>query len=322
MRVFRRIDEVPADARGAVAALGNFDGVHGGHRGVIGAAQGVARALNAPCAVVTFEPHPRAVFRPDDPPFRLTSLDGKARLLKRLGVDLLFVLPFDDDLRSRSAEDFVRLDLALRLGVRHVAFGHDFAFGRGRSGGAALMEALGLELGFGVTAVPPITAAGGERYSSSAVRAALVAGRPAAAAAMLGRPFEIEGVVEDGRRLGRTIGFPTANVGLGDYVRPAFGVYAVEAAIEDDGDEGAVYWVPGVANIGDRPTVADGKEARLEVHLFDFDRDIYGKRLRVRLVEHLRPEQRFDGLPALQAQIRADADAARALLTARAAASF
>ncbi|HRQ80571.1 MAG TPA: riboflavin biosynthesis protein RibF, partial [Azospirillaceae bacterium] len=178
MRVFRHTSEIPADARGAVAALGNFDGVHAGHRGVAAMAQGVARTLGAPCAVVTFEPHPRSVFRPDDPPFRLTPFRVKLRLLEALGVDLLFVLHFDEALRNRSAEAFVRDDLARGLGVRHVVCGHDFAFGRGRAGNPVLLETLGTELGFGVTAVPPITFDGGPRYSSTAVPAALAEGRP------------------------------------------------------------------------------------------------------------------------------------------------
>jgi riboflavin kinase / FMN adenylyltransferase len=316
MRVFRHTGEIPQSARGAVVALGNFDGVHGGHRGVIDIAQGVARAINAPCGVVTFEPHPRSVFRPQDPPFRLSPFRVKTRLLEALGVDLLFVLHFDEALRCKPAETFVRQDLAMGLGVRHVVFGHDFAFGHGRTGNAGLLETLGAEIGFGVTAVPPIIEGGGVRFSSTAVRRALAEGRPRDAALFLGHPFEIEGRVQGGRRLGRTIGFPTANVGLGEYVRPAFGVYAVEAGV----DEGPrTRWLPGVANIGVRPTVAGDEEPRLEVHLFDFDGDIYERHLRVRLIDYLRPEQRFDGLPALQAQIKADAAAARQALAARGA---
>lgn len=313
MRVFRHTSEIPADARGAVAALGNFDGVHAGHRGVVAMAQGVARTLGAPCAVVTFEPHPRSVFRPDEPPFRLTPFRVKLRLLEALGVDLLFVLHFDEALRNRSAESFVRDDLARGLGVRHVVCGHDFAFGRGRAGNPVLLETLGSELGFGVTAVPPITFDGGPRYSSTAVRQALAEGRPEDAARLLGHPFEIEGRVQGGRRLGRTIGFPTANVGLGEYVRPAFGVYAVEAGV-DDGP--ATVWRPGVANLGVRPTLNDGMEPRLETHLFDFNQDIYDRHLRVRLLRRLRPEMRFDGLAALQAQIAVDCAAAKAALGA------
>lgn len=312
MRVFRHTGEIPDDARGAVVALGNFDGVHGGHRGVVAMAQGVAHALGAPCGVVTFEPHPRSVFRPDDPPFRLSPFRVKTRLLEALGVDLLFVLHFDAALRARPAEDFVRQELATGLAVRHVVFGHDFAFGHQRAGNAALLERLGAELGFGVTAVPPIMLDGGARYSSTAIRDALAQGRPCDAARLLGHPFEIEGRVQAGEQRGRLIGFPTANIGLGEYLRPAFGVYAVQAGL----DEGLrTRWLNGVANIGVRPTV-DGVEPRLEAHLFDFAGDIYERHLRVRLIDFIRPEQRFDGFPALQRQICADAAAARAILAA------
>lgn len=295
-----------------MVAIGNFDGVHLGHQAVIAAAREAARAVSAPFAVLTFEPHPRSVFQPGAPPFRLTPFRAKSRALEELGVDLLFTLHFDLDFAKKSAEDFVAEVLIEGLGVRRVVVGYDFVFGNRRRGTADLLKAAGEQYGFGVGVVAPATGAGGVVYSSTQIREHLAAGQPRAAAALLGRPWEIEGRVETGERLGRTIGFPTANILLADYLRPAAGVYAVRAGV----DEGhATHWFGGAANLGWRPTVG-GTDLRLETHLFDFDGDLYGKHLRVALIERLRPEKRFDGLDALKVQIAADCEQARALLAA------
>lgn len=296
-------------------ALGNFDGVHRGHQAVIGEAQRIARSLGAPAGVVTFEPHPRRVFRPGEPPFRLSPFRVKARKLELLGLDLLVVCHFDGGFQHKTAQSFVEEDLVAGLAIRHAVCGSDFLFGHRRGGDVGLLTRLGEQLGFGVTAVGPVSDPQGGVYSSTRVRDALLAGRTRDAAHILGAPWEIEGRVEHGDKLGRTIGFPTANIELDEYLRPAFGVYAVRAGVDAGA---ATVWHDGVANLGRRPTVG-GLVERLEVHLFDFAGDLYGRHLRVQFVEHLRGEQRFDGLDALKAQIARDAQAARAALATPAA---
>jgi riboflavin kinase/FMN adenylyltransferase len=309
MRLFRHPSELTADAKGAVVAIGNFDGVHRGHQAVIGAAGGLARAQGRAHAVMTFEPHPRFFFAPGQEPFRLTPLRIKARLIEDLGVELLFVPHFDAAFAALSAEDFIRHVLVKRVAASHVVVGCDFVFGKGRKGDVGLLSRLGAELGFAVTTVQPVTSESGP-YSSTAVRNALKEGRPAEAAKLLGHVWEIEGRVEEGDKRGRTIGFATANLRLGDYQRPAKGVYAVQAGI-DKGSE--TEWRDGVANFGSRPTF-DKKDLLLEVHLFDFSGDLYGKHLRVALVEYLRPESRFDGPDELKRQIETDCAQARQAL--------
>lgn len=293
--------------RGAALALGNFDGVHRGHQRVIAEAARAAARLSAPLGVVTFEPHPRRWFQPDAEPFRLSTLAQQARVLDDLGVDRLHVLPFDAELAAMSDRAFAEEVLGRGLGARAVAAGFDITFGAGRTGSPDSLAAYGEQLGFEVAIVPRVDAADGVKLSSSAVREVLAAGRPERAAEILGRPFAIEGVVQPGDRRGRTIGFPTANIPLDDYVRPAFGVYATRTRLPDGRE------VPGVANLGRRPTV-DGDEPRLEVWLFDLDEDLYGQTLDTDLVHFIRPERRFDGLEALKAQIAADAEEARRLL--------
>ena len=309
MRVFRHTGAT-GDARGAVVAAGNFDGVHLGHQVVLAAAKATAQSLGAPFAVLTFEPHPRVVFQPGLPPFRLTPFRAKSRVLESLGVDLLFTLHFDLAFAQKSAEDFVAEILVAGLGAKAVVVGYDFVFGHKRRGTPELLTAEGSKHGFAVKVVAPVAAPGGVIYSSTQIREHLVAGRPREAAALLGRPWEIDGRVEIGDKLGRTIGFPTANIGLADYLRPAPGVYAVRAGIEDGT---ATHWFDGAANLGWRPTVG-GKDLRLETHLFDFSGDLYGKHLRVALIERLRAEQRFAGLDALKAQIAVDCQKAREIL--------
>lgn len=312
MKLFRHTTDFPQALRGLSVALGNFDGVHRGHRAVIRAAQDRAAALGVPSGVLTFEPHPRSLFRPDDPPFRLTPFRLKARLIEALGVEALIVVPFDRAFSERTADGFVDDVLIGDLGAKHVAAGYDFVFGHNRGGDMAMLARRGADAGFGTTRVEPVGDAGGVVFSSTKVRELLRDGRPDAAADILGHPFEIEGRVEHGDKRGRTIGFPTANVELGEYLRPRFGVYAVTAGI-DEGER--TLWHDGVANLGLRPTVG-GLTERLEVHLFDFDGDLYGRHLRVQLRAFIRPEMKFAGLDALKAQIAADAEAARAALAA------
>jgi riboflavin kinase/FMN adenylyltransferase len=311
MRIHRSPFALPAAARGAVVAIGNFDGVHLGHRRVIEEARDAARRLGVDSAVMTFAPHPRRFFRPDQPPFLLTRLRGKLRRFAEIGVDRVHLLRFDARLAALSPEQFVDRLLVAGLGVRHVCVGYDFVFGRGRAGTAAFLAERLAAAGVGSSIVAPVSSgagAGDEVFSSTAARQALAEGDTARAAGILGRPFEVEGRVAMGDRRGRTIGFPTANVWLRDQVRPRHGVYAVRVGVEGGGVH------DGVANLGLRPTFGGDREPRLEVHLFRFAGDLYGRRICVELRAFLREERRFDGLDALKAQIAADAEAARLAL--------
>ncbi|MGF1455889.1 MAG: bifunctional riboflavin kinase/FAD synthetase [Alphaproteobacteria bacterium] len=323
MEIFRSYRTLPPQAHGASVALGNFDGVHRGHRAVIAEASAMARGRGRPLGVLVFEPHPRRFFAPETPPFRLTALETKARLLSALGVDALFALTFDEAMAAMSPQDFVFDILIGGLRVSHVVAGEDFRFGRGRAGDMTMLSYMGDAEGFGVTAVAPVfpdadgngTMADGQ-ISSSSIRTALREGRPQQAARLLGRPWTVEGVVAAGDQRGRTIGFPTANVPLGEMLHPALGVYAVLIEVFG-GPHGGVY--EGVANLGRRPTF-DKTEVLLEAHVFDFAGDLYDTRISVALVDFLRPEKKFDGLEALKTQIAIDADSARAgLANARAA---
>ncbi len=305
MRIFNDWRGLPDDARGATIALGNFDGVHLGHATVLRAAH--AARPGAPLAVLTFEPHPREFFRPDDPPFRLTLSAERADALAALGCALLYELPFNQVFSLMMADTFVAEVLHQGLGARHLTTGVDFAFGHRRGGDAAFLAARAEALGMGVTQVPALTDAGGP-LSSTRIRRALQDGYPARATAELGRPWAIRGEVAHGDQRGRTIGFPTANVALGQHLEPARGVYAVTARLSD----GRV--CDGVANIGRRPTVNAGPESRLEVNLFDFSGDLYGAEISVALIAYIRPEIKFSGLDALKTQIVADAAEARRLL--------
>lgn len=311
MRLFRHYENLPSDVHGAAVAVGNFDGVHLGHRAVVGEAGRIARANGLPWVVLTFEPHPRTLFFPDDPPFRLTPADVKARVISTLGPDALVIVPFDRTFSQLSARAFVEAVIVGGLAARHVVCGHDFAFGHHRKGTPELLLWLGDELGFGFTCVQEVRDGDGETYSSTRIRAALRAGDIATCTRLMGRPFEIEGVVGYGDQRGRSIGFPTANIGLGSYVRPAKGVYAVRAA---RADSPAPAWIDGIANIGRRPTF-DGDEVLLEVHLFDCQPDLYGCTLRVQLIAFLRHERKFEGIEALKRQIETDVAVARRVLT-------
>ena len=311
MHVFRHFENLPDEVRGASVAVGNFDGVHLGHQAVIGEAGRVARDQGIPWAVLSFEPHPRSLFTTDQEPFRLTPFRIKARHVEALGVDNMIVLHFDHEFAGLSADDFVKKVLVKGLGARHVVSGYDFVFGHKRAGNCELLLHKGKEEGFDFTCVSAVDD-GETIYSSTRVRRCLKAGDPRGAANLLGRPFEIEGRVEHGDARGRTIGFPTANLHLGEYLRPALGVYAVRAGIDEGAD---TRWLEGVANFGNRPTF-DKKDAIFEVHLFDFDGDLYGRHLRIALVDFLRKEKKFDGLDDLKAQIALDSNNARQILAA------
>ncbi len=311
MHVFRHFENLPDEVRGASVAVGNFDGVHLGHQAVIGEAGRVARDQGIPWAVLSFEPHPRSLFTTNQEPFRLTPFRIKARHVEALGVDNMIILHFDHEFAGLSADDFVKKVLVKGLGARHVVSGYDFVFGHKRAGNCELLLHKGKEEGFDFTCVSAVDD-GETIYSSTRVRRCLKAGDPRGAANLLGRPFEIEGRVEHGDARGRTIGFPTANLHLGEYLRPALGVYAVRAGIDEGAD---TRWLEGVANFGNRPTF-DKKDTIFEVHLFDFDDDLYGRHLRIALVDFLREEKKFDGLDDLKAQIALDSNNARQILAA------
>jgi len=310
MRLIRHFEDVPSELKGAVIAIGNFDGVHQGHQVVLGQAAEQARALKTKLGVLTFEPHPRSFFKPGEPPFRLTPFRIKMRHLQDLGVDVAFVLTFDYDMSQRSADAFVNDVLVKGLGAAHIVVGSDFCYGNKRGGNATTLKAAGAKLGFGVTAVSPQTDKAGAIYSSTLIRDALTQGDPVSAAIALNRPWEIEGRVEHGDQRGRLLGFPTANVALAEFMHPKLGVYAVKAAVDSDS---GLQWIGGVANLGMRPTVG-GTRVQLEVHLFDYAGDLYGRHLRVALLGFIRPEMKFSGLDQLKAQIAADSDTARRML--------
>ncbi len=303
MKIFYDWRGLPGSARGASVALGNFDGVHKGHEAVLRAAH--SARPDAPLGVLSFEPHPREFFRPQDPPFRLTLAAERAAALAACGVEILYQLPFDAAFSHISAEAFIEDILRNGLGAVHLSCGADFAFGHRRGGDVAFLRARAAPAGMGLSIVPQLADVQGP-ISSTRIRRLLQDGYPEHAAALLGRPFVLRGAVIHGDARGRTIGFPTANIALGRHLEPARGVYAVAAQIG-----GAL--VKGVANIGQRPTVG-GTESRLEAHFFDFDSDLYGQELAIALHHFLRPEQKFENFAALQAQIALDAAQARALL--------
>ena len=308
MRIYRHFRDVAGTARGAAAALGNFDGVHRGHQALLEETGRLARAGNTPFAALVFEPSPREFFRPDAEPYRLTPLRAKARLLAGLGVDELFVLEFDAKLAATLAQDFVLDVLVKELAVRHVVVGEDFRFGKGRAGDATVLAYMGEMEGFGVTVFPALSDGKEAKISSSRIRAALREGKPEEAARLLGHWWSVEGHVAHGDKRAETLGHPTANMTLAGTLQPIFGVYAVRAYIgaeENPRD--------GVANFGRRPTFGAGAPL-FEVHLFDYSGDLYGALLRVELIAFLRAEKKFENVEALKRQIAADSAQARALL--------
>lgn len=297
---------IPDDLRGAVIALGNFDGVHGGHQAVIGRAVRHARDEGRPAIVATFDPHPVRHFKPDAEPFRLTSLDQRQDYLAALGADAMLVLPFDAQLAATSAEDFITQLLLARYGAAGVVTGADFVFGRGRSGDVVTLADHARRHGFFTEMVAPVDDSN-EVISSSRIRDALRAGDCATAARLLTRPFTVRGTVQHGDKNGRKLGFPTANVDMGNYVRPLYGIYAITGRLAD----GRI--LKGAANIGIRPSFDPPKEL-LEPHFFDFAEDLYGQSVDVEFRHFLRGEAKFDSMDALIDQIAADCDQARSLL--------
>ncbi|WP_242414992.1 bifunctional riboflavin kinase/FAD synthetase [Sphingomonas panni] len=298
---------VPGPLRGGIVALGNFDGFHAGHQAVVGRAVERARAEGRPAIVATFDPHPRRFFQPGLPPLRLTSLDQRERLFAEAGADAMLVFPFDAALAGLSAEGFATERLVERIGAGGVVTGTDFTFGKGRSGDVATLQALGERYGFSAETVAPV-GDGQAVVSSSRIRDALREGRPREAAALMTRPFAIEGVVEHGAKLGRQLGYPTANLAMGGYLRPAYGIYAVTGRLAD----GRV--LKGAANLGIRPTIEGEPVELLEPYFFDFSGDLYGQTIEVALIEYLRGEEKFESLDALKVQMAADCDRARAVL--------
>ena len=296
---------VPPKYCGGIVALGNFDGFHSGHQAVVGRAIALAKAKGVPALVATFDPHPVRYFKPDTPPFRLTSLDQRERLFAGAGADAMIVFPFNEALAAFSAEEFVAQRLA---GLAGVVTGEDFTFGNRKSGNVAVLAELSTRYGFFTEAVGAV-GEGGEVISSSRIRRALADGDCATATRLLTRPYTIEGVVQHGAKLGRTIGYPTANLDIGSYLRPRYGIYAVRVRLAD----GRV--VDGAANLGIRPSFDPPKEL-LEAYLFDFDEPLYDQMIAVELIAFLRPEAKFDTLEALTAQMDKDCAEARRLLKA------
>lgn len=309
MRIISDYQFVDEQDRGATAAIGNFDGVHLGHGSVIDLAR--TAAPDAPLGIVTFDPHPRAYFAPDAPPFRLMSSAARASRLAKVGVDKLYQLPFNTALASLTPFEFADKILHRGLGLRHVVVGADFCFGKGRAGTAADLTDFGAQLGFGVTTAP-LMAQSDQTVSSTAIRRALSEARPRDAAAMLGHWHRIEGPVIGGEQRGRELGYPTANMSIDGLHPPAFGVYAVLVDVLEGPHTGSYH---GVASMGVRPMFGENKP-NLETFIFDFKGDLYGTPLSVGLVEHLRGEEKFDGLDALITQMDADSAQARAILAA------
>jgi riboflavin kinase/FMN adenylyltransferase len=311
MKIFRHYEDVPNSCKGAVVAIGNFDGVHRGHQALIARAAAVAKAEGAPLGVLAFEPHPQEFFRPQNESFHLTPLRTKARLLAECGVQVLYALPFDNSMSQKGAEEFVRDVLVDGLGVRGVVVGADFRFGKGRSGDAAFLVEAGRRFGFAVEIFDTLIAHDTQKISSSEIRAALKGGKPEVAAKLLGHWWTIEARVEHGDARGRELGFPTANMALDGYLKPAFGIYAVRATFLEN--EKPVGTYDGVASLGIRPMFKTDIPL-LESYLFDFSGDLYGKHLAVELVAYLRPEMKFESVDALKARMTKDSEAARAAL--------
>lgn len=308
MLVLRDRDDVPQWVRGGVIAIGNFDGVHRGHKVLIGRVMENAQADGRPAGVMIFEPHPSAFFRPEEPHFRLTPLPEKLRLLDTIGLDFVVVLEFNGGLASMSAEEFVDEILTDRLGVSHVVVGYDFFYGRKRSGTAETLRAAGQVKGF-ETSIIPQQAEDGEVFSSTAIRLHLAQGDVAGAARLLGHWWRVSGQVCGGNKLGRDLGFPTANVELPEGTSLKHGIYAVRVLLGDG--QGEV--LAGAAYFGGRPSVDNGLE-RLEVFILDFEGDLYGQDIAVEFIGFVRDDQHFDKLDSMAAQMARDCQSAREIL--------
>jgi riboflavin kinase/FMN adenylyltransferase len=304
MRQLHSYMKIPAELRGHVVAIGNFDGMHRGHQALLGRAKQIAAKDKKKLAVLTFEPHPRALFRPDDPVFRITSAPLKAQRLEDLGVDILFSIPFDWDFASQSAESFIKNVLIDGLGASHVVIGHDFRFGQLRKGAPEDIQKAGIP----TTIIGEVKDEKGEELSSSRIRKALRDGDIATANALLGWEWEIQSEVVKGDQRGRKLGYPTANMNLGDTLHPAYGVYASRVMVAGEGK-----WQAAATNIGIRP-MFEAPIALVETFIFDFDAEIYGQILRVRPVKRLRGEAKFDSLDALKDQMAKDCAEARKIL--------
>lgn len=301
-------ETLPSTIKGGLVVIGNFDGVHRGHQELLRTAKNRAESRGIPLVVLTFDPHPRLFFQPDQPPFMLSIPTQKAEWLTAAGADAVVSLAFDADLANASAEEFIRHVLLDGLDVKEIMVGENFLFGKKRGGDVGMLREWGAAHGFDVTALPLVADVTGNRVSSGAVREALIVGDVTVAANLLGRPWQMRGRVVQGDQRGRTIGFPTANIMMGAYLRPAFGVYAARVTVAGEAAPRNA-----VLNLGRRPTIGT-EDVRLEVHLLDFDGDLYGKELSVDFYGFIRPEQKFDGLDALKAQIAEDADGARQML--------
>ena len=297
---------MPDGLRGAVVALGNFDGFHLGHQAVAGEAIAQARAADKPAIIATFDPHPVRFFAPHIPYFRLTTLEQRQRLFGQAGADAMLVFDFDAELAGTTAEDFVVKLLVERLGISGVVTGEDFTFGKGRGGNVTVLRELGAAHGLTATAMGPVVDDGGV-ISSSRIRDALKAGDCDTATRLLTRPFAVEGIVQHGDKNGRLLGYPTANIDMGHYLRPRYGIYAVKGRLSD----GRV--LNGAANLGIRPSFDPPKEL-LEPYFFDFNEDLYGQQIEVELHAFIRPEAKFEDMDALMAQMQADCDQARVIL--------
>lgn len=306
MRIYKDWNWVEPPARGASVAMGNFDGVHVGHAKVIDLAR-----QSGPLGIVTFEPHPRQFFAPGAPAFRLMNAEARANRLAKLGVKTLFELPFSPRLAAMGPDDFAQTVLADGLGLSHVVVGADFCFGKGRTGNAQDLQRLGTRLGFDVT-IAELVREGGREVSSTAIRQALSDGNPRLAAAMLGHLHRIEGEVIHGEKRGRELGYPTANMSVAGLHLPKFGVYAVKLDVLTGPQIGSYM---GAASLGVRPMFGENTP-NLETFIFDFKGDLYGHHVSVALVDYLRPELKFDGLPGLLTQMEADCTQARAILSA------
>ena len=304
MDIFETLKDIPDSAKGAVVAIGNFDGVHRGHQALLNAARDIANEKGLPLAVLTFEPHPRRLFRPDDPPNRITPVEVKHWRLREFGVESLFSLPFDWDFASQSAEDFMQNVLKNGAGAAHVVVGEDFRFGQLRKGKPTDIEHIGIP----VTTIEKKNGSDNQVLSSSRIRSALRAGDLELAKDILGWDWEIRGEIVKGDQRGRELGYPTANVKLGTTVHPAYGIYATRVQIE-----GEDIWRPAATNIGIRP-MFEVPVAQVESYIFDFDEEIYGKVLRTQLVKRLRGEAKFESLDELIAQIDKDCQQAREIL--------
>ena len=310
MRIIRDTVFIDPTDRGAAAAIGNFDGVHIGHRAVIDLTRKAAKAAKAPLGIMTFEPHPRSYFSREDTPFRLMSAEAKANRLAKLGVEKLYEVPFNEALASLTPREFAQTIIADQLGLKHVVVGADFCFGKDRAGTVADLQRFGAEMGFGVT-IAPIVSIDTSNVSSTAIRQALTDGKPRAAAAMLGHWHRIEGAVIRGDQRGRELGYPTANMSISGLHPPKFGVYAAKVDVLDGPHKGTY---DGAASIGVRPMFGENVP-NCETFIFDFKGDLYGTILSVALVDYLRPELKFDGLDALITQMDADCAKAREILS-------